>query len=111
MQNLAPQLFEDTPLRLEILSGPLADHWETWQGDPIYWYKITFASGMTGDKYERQYRQALPKAPYDAMFFEDVQVSLPIFQHYPAPPSEANQERLSALVATALDEWQQSQQS
>ena len=107
-QSLAPQLFEDTPLSMKILSGPLADHWDTWRGDPIYWYQITFEEGMTGNRYERQYRQELPKVPYEVKVVEDLEVSIPIFQ---APPSEAIQERLSALVATAIDEWQKSQQS
>jgi hypothetical protein len=106
MQNLEPQLFEDTPLDMKIISGPLADHWPGWEGDPIYYYKITFESGTTGKRYERQYRQGLPKPPYEATFSENVQVSVPIFQ---SPPSEANQEALSILVATAIDEWQQSQ--
>lgn len=108
MQNLAPQLFEDTPLDMKILSGPMADHWSDWKGDPIYFYEITFASGMTEERYRRRYRQGLPKPPYETTFSEGIPVSIPIFE---AQPSEANQERLSALVAIAVANWQQSQQS
>lgn len=106
MQNLAPQLFEDTPLRLEIISGPLFDHWE---GDPVYYYRILFQPGMTltandprwrfydaaSNEYVRLYRQELPKPPYS-------------FEPYAIMP---DQDAVEAMVATALNEWQQSQQS
>lgn len=107
-QNSEPQLFEDIPVEMKILSGPLADHWSGWEGDPIYFYEITFASEMTGMEHKRQYRQGLPKPPYEIEFFEGLPVSVPIFLF---TPSEASQEKLSTLVATALAEWQQSQQS
>jgi hypothetical protein len=105
-QNLAPQLFEDIPLRLEILSGPLFDHWE---GDPVYYYRISFQPGMTlaandrrrlsydavSNEYMRFYRQELPKPPYS-------------FEPYAIMP---DQEAVATMVATALDKWQQSKQS
>ena len=103
---LEPQLFEDIPLRLDILSGPLADHWPSWEGDPTYYYKITFESGTTGQRYERQYRQGLPKPPYEAIFFEGQPISVPIFQ---TPVTNPDEEAIANMVATALDEWQQSQ--
>jgi hypothetical protein len=106
MQNLAPQLFEDIPLRLEILSGPLFDHWE---GDPVYFYRMVFRPGMTlaitdprwlsysapDNEYTRLYRQELPKPPYS-------------FEPYAIMP---DQEAVASMVATALNEWQKSQQS
>jgi hypothetical protein len=105
----APQLFEDTPLRLEILSGPLADHWPDWEGDPIYYYRIPFRPGMALDakdprwqsynaasnEYTRLYRQELPKPPYS-------------FEPYAIMP---DQEAVANMVAIAVANWQQSQQS
>jgi hypothetical protein len=105
MQNLAPQLFEDIPLRIEILSGPLFDHWEG--GDPVYYYRIPFQPAMTlaandprwlsynaaDNEYMRLYRQELPKPPYS-------------FEPYAIMP---DQEAVAFMVATAIDEWQKSQ--
>lgn len=98
---MEPQLFSDIPVRVEILAGPLADHWPGWQGPQVFYYRIVFLPAMslakrdprrqtydTGtNEYYREYRQPLPVPPYS-------------FEPYCVEP---DQQHFTKLMLAAID--------